>query len=304
MWAGKLDRAREVLRSEYEELARQGSMLRLPLVLLPALVDLEWRAGRWVAADAYGEEARAILDDALPGGAHVLFFARFSLRARWVAWTRRGGSPPTVSALRAVHRSAELRAHQLGDRARRTGSRRPGGRCGSSRACPRRSTYSGSPSPAGTRSCRTSSKRCVARPAGRGRERAPQLEAQAAALRHPWASAAALRCRAVLLLGREHADEAARPNTPPPSSRGSASRSTAPARSSPRVPPDAAPGSAAGPPTRSAGDRDPHRARRTALARTCRGRAPACEPAPSPRPRADGRRTPRRSTCRGGHDKP
>ena len=36
-----------------------------------------------------------------------------------------------------------------------------------------------------------------------------QLEAQAAALEHRWATPAALRCRAVLMLAREQADEAA-----------------------------------------------------------------------------------------------
>ena len=37
---------------------------------------MEWRAGRWAEAEAYADEARAILEDALPGGAHVLACAQ------------------------------------------------------------------------------------------------------------------------------------------------------------------------------------------------------------------------------------
>ncbi len=72
LWAGELVRARDVLRREYDALVRQGRMLMLPLQLMGALSDLEWRAGRWPEAETYAYEARAILEDALPGGAHVL----------------------------------------------------------------------------------------------------------------------------------------------------------------------------------------------------------------------------------------
>ena len=72
LWAGELDRARDVLLREYDALVRQGRMLMLPLVLMWTLSDLEWRAGRWPEAETYAYEARAILEDALPGGAHVL----------------------------------------------------------------------------------------------------------------------------------------------------------------------------------------------------------------------------------------
>ena len=53
---------------------RQGRLLRLALVLLVLLADLEWRAGRWAEAEAYAEEAKSILDDALPGGAVVVYY--------------------------------------------------------------------------------------------------------------------------------------------------------------------------------------------------------------------------------------
>ena len=72
LWAGELDRAREVLRREYDTLVRQGRMLMLPLHIMGALSDVEWRAGHWAEAEVYADEARAILEDALPGGAHVL----------------------------------------------------------------------------------------------------------------------------------------------------------------------------------------------------------------------------------------
>ena len=45
LWAGELDRARDVLQREHDALVRQGSLLRLIWTLLPALFDLEWRAG-------------------------------------------------------------------------------------------------------------------------------------------------------------------------------------------------------------------------------------------------------------------
>ncbi len=74
LWAGELDRARAVLSREHEELVRQGRLLRLALVLLVLLADIEWRAGRWAEAEAYAEEAKSILDDAMPGGAVVVYY--------------------------------------------------------------------------------------------------------------------------------------------------------------------------------------------------------------------------------------
>ncbi len=96
---GSSHRAREVLRREYDVLARQGRMLMLPLMVMSMLSDLEWRAGRWAEAEAYADDARAILEDALPGGAHVLAFAQVH-RRRVARSCRRGPSSsdePTCS---------------------------------------------------------------------------------------------------------------------------------------------------------------------------------------------------------------
>ena len=72
LWAGELDRAREVLRQEYDDLVRQGRVSMLPLQLMRPLSDLEWRAGRWAEAERYAYEARAILEDGFLGIAHAV----------------------------------------------------------------------------------------------------------------------------------------------------------------------------------------------------------------------------------------
>lgn len=79
LWAGDLGAARDILRREYDELVRHGSLLRLPFILMNALFDLEWRAGRWVAAETYAVEACGIAEDALPGGLFVLHPPRILL---------------------------------------------------------------------------------------------------------------------------------------------------------------------------------------------------------------------------------
>ena len=80
LWAGELDRARDVLRREHDALIRQGSLLRLIWTLLPALFDLEWRAGDWRAAEAYATEVKAIFEDAQRASpAHHVFYARILL---------------------------------------------------------------------------------------------------------------------------------------------------------------------------------------------------------------------------------
>jgi hypothetical protein len=76
LWAGELDRARNVLRREYDVLAQQGRLSMLPLTLMAFLSELEWRAGRWTDAEAYAYEARAILEEMMPGGAHVIGYAQ------------------------------------------------------------------------------------------------------------------------------------------------------------------------------------------------------------------------------------
>jgi hypothetical protein len=230
LWAGELDRARDVLRTEYEALVRQGNLLRLPLVLLTALVDVEWRAGRWDAAEHYAQEAAVILEDALPGAGHVVLYTRIivagsrgrlddarrlaaegievtcayddflnGLRIRWAIGhveLAAGNAPAAAKTL-----------EPMPDELARFGIRDPGwqpvlpdvvdvlvqlGRLADAETV------------------------------------LQELERQAAALTHTWGTPAALRCRAVLLLAREQAERPRRPPTGPlPASSRSAIRSTA-----------------------------------------------------------------------------
>ena len=76
LWAGELDRARDVLRREHDDARAPGQDVDAPAPHHDTLSDVEWRAGRWAEAEAYAYEARAILEDALPGGAHVLACAQ------------------------------------------------------------------------------------------------------------------------------------------------------------------------------------------------------------------------------------
>ncbi|HEU0305166.1 MAG TPA: hypothetical protein VFR32_11360, partial [Gaiellaceae bacterium] len=99
LWAGELDRARAVLRHEYDELVRRGSILRLPLNLMAMLSDVEWRGGRSAAADAYAKDARAILEDAMPGARTWSAMRRSSLPGHWAAWRRPALSPPPICKL-------------------------------------------------------------------------------------------------------------------------------------------------------------------------------------------------------------
>ena len=211
LWAGELDRARDVLRREYEQLERQGSMLRLPLVLIPALVDLEWRAGRWDAAEAYVEEAREIVEDALPGAAHVIRYARILVagsrgrldEARRVAADGLRLVDQYHDVLNAVRirwalghvelaRGNGVAAWQtlegLLDALEAFGIEEPGWQ-------PVLPDVVESLVGLGS----LDEAELVLR----------RLEIQAAALGHKWAAPAALRCRALLLLARERADEAA-----------------------------------------------------------------------------------------------
>jgi DNA-binding NarL/FixJ family response regulator len=211
LWAGELDSARAVLRREYEALVRQGSLLRLPLVLLTALADLEWRAGNWVEADAYVREGRAILDDALPGGRVVLASADVLI----------AGSRGRIDEARRLAaegmRAAELRDDRVNPPRIRWALGNVELAHGD--AATAWNTLEGLPT--------TLDEFGIAEPGwspvlpdvvetlvALGRldeaERVlQQLEAQASALRHRWATPAALRCRALLLLARERADDAA-----------------------------------------------------------------------------------------------
>ena len=211
LWAGELDRARDVLRREYEELVRQGSMLRLPLMLLIALVDLEWRAGRWLAAEAYVDEGLAILEDALPGGVHVVLYAHVLI----------AGSRGRVDEARQAAATCLRMAEQRDDHVNPLRVRWALGHVELARgdAAAAWRALEGLPEALDTFG--------IAEPGwqpilpdvvetlvvlGRLDEAEAvlrQLETQAAALRHRWATPAALRCRAMLLLAHERADDAA-----------------------------------------------------------------------------------------------
>jgi DNA-binding NarL/FixJ family response regulator len=211
LWAGELDRARKVLRAEYDELVRQGSMLRRPLVLLAALFDVEWRGGRLSAANEYAEEARTILDDALPGGAHVVLYARILA----------AGSSGRVDDARRLAADGIRIAREYDDVVNELRIRWAIGHvelaCGDAPAAWR--TLDGLPQALAAFG--------IAEPGwqpvlpdvvdalvqlGRFDEAEAvlqELERQAEVLRHRWAMPAALRCAAVLLLARESADDAA-----------------------------------------------------------------------------------------------
>ena len=210
LWAGDLDQAREVLRSEYDELVRQGSLMKLPLMLLPTLADLEWRAGRWDDAETSLAEAQSILEDALPGGAVVLYFARTlvagsrgnvdearrlaaeglrltelrsdrtnPVRIRWALGHVELAHGDAVAAWHVLDGIVEaLEAHGIAE---------PG-------------WHTVLPDVVETLVLlgRLEEAEKVLR----------TLEAQAAALDHRWAHAVALRCRALLLLAREQAEKA------------------------------------------------------------------------------------------------
>ena len=132
---------------------------------------------------------------------------------RGIAGSRRRGSPARARrtcACRALRR-LELPRASAGRSA--TSSSRPAIRplpCSRSRACPRRSTRSASASRAGTRFSRTWSRRsCAVGRLDDAEAVLGQLEQQAAALDHRWATPAALRCRALFCSPDERADEAA-----------------------------------------------------------------------------------------------
>ncbi len=211
LWAGELDRAREVFVDEHDELVRRGRLLRLPLVFLMALTDLEWRAGLWDQADAYATEARAILDDAMPGGAVVVYYARVLLE----------GSRGRVEEARRLAAEGLHLAELRSDRINPPRLRWALGHVELARG----DAEAAWESFAGVREALDAFG--IGEPGwqpvlpdvietlvllGRldeAEDVLEQLEAQAAALRHRWATPVALRCRALLLLGRERADEAA-----------------------------------------------------------------------------------------------
>jgi DNA-binding CsgD family transcriptional regulator len=211
LWAGELDRARDVLHREYEELVRQGSMLKLPLVLMPALVDLEWRAGRWAAAEAHAEEARAILEDALPGAAHVVDYARLLVAGslgRVDEARRLAAEALRFSELRDDHLNPPRVRWALGHVELARGDAAAAWQA--LEGMPEALEAFGIAEPGWQPVLPDVVEALVT--LGRLDEADAvlrQLEEQAVALRHRWAAPAALRCRALLLLAGERADEAA-----------------------------------------------------------------------------------------------
>lgn len=211
LWAGKLERARTVLLAEHSELSRLGSLLKLPLVLLPALVDVEWRAGRWTTAEAHIEEARGILEDAFPGGAHVILYARILM----------AGSRGRIDEARRLAADG-LRFAQLHDD--HVAPLRVGWALG-------HVELAGGDPAAAWQTLEGVLEGLdafgIAEPGwqpilpdvvetlvmlGRPDEAEAllaRLETRAGALDHEWAAAASLRCRALLLLAHEQSDDAA-----------------------------------------------------------------------------------------------
>jgi DNA-binding CsgD family transcriptional regulator len=80
MWAGDLAAARDVFAGQYEQLLKQGSVLKLPLLLL-FMTELEWRAGNWPLAQHYADEAIDIWGSTGPAGPMVVGYVRALLAA-------------------------------------------------------------------------------------------------------------------------------------------------------------------------------------------------------------------------------
>jgi DNA-binding NarL/FixJ family response regulator len=209
LWAGELDRARDVLRNEYEELVRRGSILRLVYALLPALFDLEWRAGDWSAAEAYEKEGQVIFEDTVRN-AHVFYYARILL------FTSLGGVDEARDLAAAGQRIADRQQDTTPLRTRWALGHLELSRSDATAAwqalegLPEALESVGIHEPGWQPILPDVVETLVA--LGRLDEAEAvlgQLEQQAAALRHKWATPAALRCRALLLLAREQSDEAA-----------------------------------------------------------------------------------------------
>jgi DNA-binding NarL/FixJ family response regulator len=210
LWAGELDQSRDVLRREYAALVRKGRMLMLPLHIMALLSDVEWRAGRWAEAETFAYEARAILDDALPGGAHTLACAQAIVA---VSRGRADEARELASTdLRTAERAPDvniLRLHwALGHIALASGD--PAAAAQAIDGLPEALNTFGMTEPGWHPMLPDVIEAFVA--VGRLDEAEAvlrQLEQQAAALRHKWATPAAARCRALLLLAKGQSDEAA-----------------------------------------------------------------------------------------------
>jgi DNA-binding NarL/FixJ family response regulator len=210
LWAGQLDRARDVLRREYDMLADQGRVLMLPLNLMGLLTEVEWRAGKWADAEAYAYEARAILEDAMPGGAHVLGYAQVVVAGSLgrLDEARQIGSADRVTSERYEDLNIYRLTWALGHLELASGDA-----AGAARELdwlPEGLRAFGIAEPGWQPILPDVIEAFVA--VGRLDEAESvlqQLEQQAAALEHGWATPAAIRCRALVLLAHERADEAA-----------------------------------------------------------------------------------------------
>jgi DNA-binding NarL/FixJ family response regulator len=210
LWAGELDRARDVLRREYDRLADQGRILMLPLNLMGLLTEVEWRAGRWAEAEVYAYEARAILEDALPGGAHVLGYAQALVAGSLgrADEARQIGSADRVTSERYEDLNIYRLGWALGHLELASGD--PAAAARELDWLPDGLQSFGIAEPGWLPILPDVIEALVA--VGRLDEAETvllRLEQQAAALEHRWASPAAVRCRALVLLAHERADEAA-----------------------------------------------------------------------------------------------
>jgi DNA-binding NarL/FixJ family response regulator len=211
LWAGELDRARDVLLREHEHLLRQGKLLRLPFVLLIALADVEWRAGRWAEAQARADEAQSILEDAVHGGTTNVYYVRVLLtgsRGQLAEARALAAEGLHLTELRTDHLNPLRIRWALGHVELAAGD--PAAALQSLEGLPQALGEFGISEPGWQPILPDVVESLVS--VGRVEEAEAilqQLEQQAAALEHRWATPAALRCRALLLLAHERADEAA-----------------------------------------------------------------------------------------------
>jgi tetratricopeptide (TPR) repeat protein len=252
LWAGELDRAHDVLSSEHENLLRQGKLLQLPFVLLIALVDVEWRAGRWADAQEYADEAQSILEDAVHGGMTNVYYCRVLL-----AGSRGHVTEARALAAEGLH-FTELRTDHLNPLRIRwalghveLAAGDPAAALQSLEGLPQALGEFGISEPAGSRFSRTSSSRWCRSAVSRR----PRPSSSSSSSRPPRSNTAG---RHLQLFGVAHCccwrtsvqTRLPRPPIgPPPRSLSSAFRSTMRGRCSQREPPDVARDSVVRPPT-------------------------------------------------------
>jgi DNA-binding NarL/FixJ family response regulator len=210
LWAGQLNRARDVLRRDYDDLVRQGRVTMLPLTLMSHLSDLEWRAGKWAEAEQYAYEARAILEDAFPGGAHVLGYAQVVIAGSLgrVAEARTIAATDLETATRYQDLNQLRISWALGHVELAGGD--AAAACQALEGMPEALNEFGVAEPGWQPILPDVVEALVSN--GRlddAESMLQQLEQQAAELDHRWATPAASRCRALVLLAHERTDEAA-----------------------------------------------------------------------------------------------